>query len=147
MLISFIFKLPSVTSVRVYWLIIMIHHLHDFWAMNDNVDWNFANGNNPFASEPAFPNHAGPSNRTGIFYCPAIRKRKIQGETNSSLRWVCHQTLFIALLQDPDIVKTFPSVLFVFYGDIAMSLSRGGFGIASQWHPLLLHHLRKAEEW
>lgn len=44
--------------------------------MNENIDWHFANGN--ALSGLAFTNHAGPSNRTGTFYCLAIRKRKTQ---------------------------------------------------------------------
>lgn len=43
--------------------------------MNENIDWYFVNGNVLFGL--VFINYVGFLNRTSIFYCLVIRKRKI----------------------------------------------------------------------
>ena len=113
--------------------------------MNDNVDWNSADGNT-FASAPACNNHARPLNRTGTFYCLAIHNRKTQRETKH--------------LSDEPAIKpfwrgSFKILIFEKSSHPFCVLWRHSHG--PQWAmllwghlpvvPLSLHHLRKREEW
>ena len=103
--------------------------------MNDNIDWNSANGNT-FASGPACTNHARPLNGTVSFYCLAIHNRKTQGETkNLSEEPAINPFGKGVVLLRCWYFKNLP-IHFVFYGDIGLDLSgRCCFGIISQWYP------------